>query len=158
MINSFQDIQNVSKVEMSGYMQAMGEWNKNWQAIATEVTDYSKRLFEESMATFQKLAAATSVPEAMEIQTTYVKQAYEDYMDQMSRIGAMYQSIATDAFKPSNPPTRDRDSFRRPRGPIGMGSEQRLGERPPLLFNLGNWQRPLMPCEPRRKRNILDGC
>jgi hypothetical protein len=52
------------------------------------------------MATFQKLAAATSVPEAMEIQTTYVKQAYEDYMGQMSRIGAMYQSIATDAVKP----------------------------------------------------------
>ena len=51
-------------------------------------------------ATFQKLATAKSVPEAMEIQTTYAKSAYENYMRQMTKIGAMYQNLAKDAFKP----------------------------------------------------------
>ena len=78
MINSFQDFQKVSKAEMTDYMQSMGELNKSWQAIATEMTDYSKRSFEDGVATFQKLAAAKSVPEAMEIQTTYAKSAYEE--------------------------------------------------------------------------------
>ncbi len=100
MMNGFQDFQNIGKVDMAGYMQAMGEWNKTWQTIATEMTDYSKRSFEEGVATFQKLATAKSLPEAMEIQTTYAKRAYEDYMRQMSKIGAMYQSVAQDAFKP----------------------------------------------------------
>jgi hypothetical protein len=100
MINSFQDFQKVGKVEMSGYMQTMGEWNKSWQAIATEMTDYSKRSFEDGMATFQKLATAKSVPEALEIQTAYAKSAYEGYMQQMTKIGAMYQNLAKDAFKP----------------------------------------------------------
>jgi hypothetical protein len=100
MINSFQDFQKVSKVEMTDYMQAMGELNKSWQTLATEMTDYSKRSFEDGVATFQKLAAAKSVPEAMEIQTTYAKSAYENYMQQMTKIGAMYQSFAKDAFKP----------------------------------------------------------
>jgi len=101
MINSFQDFQKVSKVEMTDYMQAMGELNKSWQAIATEMTDYSKRSFEDGVATFQRLATAKSVPEVIEIQTTYAKSAYEDYMQQMAKIGAMYQSFAKDAFKPA---------------------------------------------------------
>ena len=100
MINSFQDFQKVSKVEMTDYMQAMGELNKSWQAIATEMTDYSKRSFEDGVATFQKLATAKSVPEVVEIQTTYAKQAYEEYMQQMAKIGAMYQTLAKGAFKP----------------------------------------------------------
>jgi hypothetical protein len=100
MINSFQDFQKVSKVEMNGYMQAMGEWNKSWQAIASEMTNYSKRSFEDGVAAFQKLATAKSVPEALEIQTTYAKSACEDYMHQITKIGAMYQNLAKDAFKP----------------------------------------------------------
>ncbi len=81
-------------------MQAMGEWSKSWQVMAAEMTDYSKRSFEDGVATFQKLATAKSMPEAMEIQMTYAKRAYEDYMHQMSKIGAMYQSFAKDTFKP----------------------------------------------------------
>jgi hypothetical protein len=100
MINSFQDFQKVSKMEMTGYMQAMGEWNKNWQNLATEMTDYSKRSLEDGMATFEKLATAKSVPEALEIQTAYAKSAYEGYMQQMTKIGAMYQNLAKDALKP----------------------------------------------------------
>jgi hypothetical protein len=100
MINSFQDFQKVSKVEMADYVQAMGDLNKSWQAIASEMTDYSKRSFEDGVATFQKLATARSVPEAVEIQTAYAKNAYETYMHQMSKIGGMYQTLAKDAFKP----------------------------------------------------------
>ncbi len=100
MINSFQDFQKVGKFEMTGYMQAMGEWNKSWQAIAAEMTDYSKRSFEDGVATFQKLATAKSLPEALEIQTAYAKSAYEDYMQQAAKIGAMYQQLAKDTFQP----------------------------------------------------------
>jgi hypothetical protein len=100
MLNGFQDFQNIGKVDMAGYMQAMGEWNKSWQAIATEMTDYTKRSFEDGTATFQKLASARDMQQIMEIQAAYAKRAYEDYMQQLSKIGAMYQSFAKDAFKP----------------------------------------------------------
>ena len=100
MINSFQDFQEVSKIEMNGYMQAMGEWNKSWQAIAAEMTDYTKRWFEDGVATLQKIASAKSVPEALEIQTNFAKRAREDYMQQAAKIGVMYQDLASDSFKP----------------------------------------------------------
>jgi hypothetical protein len=100
MINSFQDFQKVGQFEMNGYMQAIGDWNKSWQAIASEMTNYSKRSFEDGVATFQMLAAAKSMPEAIEIQTTYARRALEDYMRQLSKFGPMYQSFAKDAFEP----------------------------------------------------------
>lgn len=104
MINNFQDFQKISQTGMEGYMKMMGEWNKSWQTIASEMTDYHKRSFENGTAAFEKLAAAKSVEQAMEIQTTYAKRAYEDYMQQMSKIGAMYQNIAKDAFTPGSFP------------------------------------------------------
>lgn len=100
MINSFQDLHKVSKVEMNGYLQAMGEWNKKWQALAVEMTDYSKRSFEDGVVTFQKLVTAKSVPEAMEIQTAFAKSAYDGYMEQMSKVGTIYQTLALDVLKP----------------------------------------------------------
>jgi hypothetical protein len=104
MINSFQDFQKVGHFELNGYMQAIGDWNKSWQAIASEMTNYSKRSFEDGVATFQKLATAKSMPEAIEIQTNYAKLAYESYIQQLSKFCPMYQSFAKDAFKPDERP------------------------------------------------------
>ena len=81
-------------------MKAFGEWNKGWQAIAAEITDYTKKSFEEGTATFEKLASAKSVEQAIEIQTGFAKRAYDGYMHQMSKIGGMYAELAKEAYKP----------------------------------------------------------
>ena len=52
-----------------------GEWSKGWQAIAVEMTDYTKRSFEEGTATFEKLLSAKSMEQAMEIQSGYARRA-----------------------------------------------------------------------------------
>ena len=36
----------------------------------------------------------------MEVQTSYAKRSYEDYMQQMQRMGAMYVDLAKEAAKP----------------------------------------------------------
>lgn len=100
MINNFQDFQKIGQTGMDGYLRMMGEWNKGWQSIASEFTDYSKRAFDDGTATFEKLVAAKSVEQALEIQTNYAKRAYEDYVQQMTKIGSLYQSFAKDALKP----------------------------------------------------------
>lgn len=85
---------------MSGYLESMGEWNKRWQAFVIEMTDYSNRSFENGVVTLQKLITAKTMPEAIEIQTSYAKSAYEGYMQQISNVGAMYQTLAQNALKP----------------------------------------------------------
>jgi hypothetical protein len=100
MIKNFEDIQKLSQSNMDVAMKAFGEWNKGWQAIAAEMTDYTKKSFEEGTATFEKLASAKSVEQAIEIQTGYAKRAYDGYMHQMSKIGGMYAELAKEAYKP----------------------------------------------------------
>ena len=100
MINSFQDLQMLGQTGIDGYVRMLGEWNKSWQSIATEMSDYSKRTFEDGTDAFEKIASAKSLEQALEIQSSYMKHVYEDYMRQLSKIGSMYQTLAQEAFKP----------------------------------------------------------
>ena len=77
-----------------------GEMNKGFQAIAAEVTDYSKKAFEDSTRAFEQLMGAKSIEQAVEIQANYAKKAYDAYLAEMSKLGEMYAGLAKDAYKP----------------------------------------------------------
>ena len=73
MIKPFDDMQKLNQGGMESAMKVLGEWNKGWQAIAAEITDYSKRSFEDGTQTMEKLMTAKSVEQAVEIHTTFAK-------------------------------------------------------------------------------------
>jgi hypothetical protein len=97
---NFDEFQKAGQSNMDAAMKMFGEWNKGWQAIAAEMTDYTKRSFEESTATFEKLLTAKSLEQAIEIQSGFAKRAYDGYMHQVSKIGGMYAELAKEAYKP----------------------------------------------------------
>ena len=43
MIKNFEDMQKLGQTNVDSAMRMFGEWNKNWQAIAAEMSDYTKR-------------------------------------------------------------------------------------------------------------------
>ena len=100
MIKNFEDMQKISQNNMDAAMKAFGEWNKGWQAIAAEMTDYTKRSFEEGTAAFEKLLSARSMEQAMEIQSGYARRAYDGYLHQLSKLGGLYAEWAKEAYKP----------------------------------------------------------
>jgi hypothetical protein len=100
MMKSFEDFQKLGQANTDTAMRLVGEWNKGWQTIANEMTDYSKRSFEEGTATFEKLLSAKTIEQAFEIQSSFAKRAYDDYVQQMSKIGSFYSEIAKEAYKP----------------------------------------------------------
>ncbi|MDX2306756.1 MAG: phasin family protein [Hyphomicrobium sp.] len=100
MMNSFNDMQKLGQSSMEQSMKLMGEWNKGWQTLASDWADYSKRSFEDGTATFEKLIHAKSLEQVFEIQTSYYKRAYDEYMHQMNKVGAFYSSMAKDSYKP----------------------------------------------------------
>ncbi len=100
MIKNFEDFQKIGQQNVDVAMKLVGEWSKGWQAIAAEMTDYTKRSFEEGTATVEKLMSAKSFEQAVEIQTGYAKRAYDDYMHQVSKIGGLYAELAKEAYKP----------------------------------------------------------
>src|SRR5215472_465209 len=78
--------------------ELFGAWAKNAQAIATEVADYSKKSFEDSAAAFEKLIGAKSVEKAMEVQTEYLRSAYEELVVVATKISKLYADIARETY------------------------------------------------------------
>jgi phasin family protein len=93
-------VQKLSQQGVEAYTKAFGEYGKSWQSLAAEVTDYTKRSFEDGAQTMEKLLAAKSLEQAFEIQSGYAKRVYEDYVAQMTKLSGLYTDIAKDAYKP----------------------------------------------------------
>jgi hypothetical protein len=100
MIKSLDDAHKLSKENMDVALQSFGAVSTKMQAIAAEVADYSKKSFEDSTAVVEKLMGAKSVEKAIEVQTDYVKLAYESFMSEASKLGDLYSDLAKETYKP----------------------------------------------------------
>jgi hypothetical protein len=81
-------------------MKSIGVVSKGVQAIAVECADYSKKSFEQGSATLEKLFGAKTLDKAIEVQSDFVKSAYEGYVAQMTKVGEMYVDLAKEVYKP----------------------------------------------------------
>src|SRR5215213_1510070 len=100
MIQQFDQFQKIGHDNLDAVVKALGAVSKGVQSIAVEAADYGRKSFEQSTATVEKLVGARTLDKAVEIQTTYLKDAYESFMAQSTKIGELYTAIAKDAFKP----------------------------------------------------------
>ena len=100
MAKDMDDITKLPQPNLEAGLKLWGDWAKNWQAMTAEMSDYTKRSIEDGTQAFEKLMAARSFEQVIEIQSNYARRCCEDYMQQMSRMGAMYAEIAKDTAKP----------------------------------------------------------
>ena len=95
-----EEFQRVGKDSFNVSVRSLGEVNKGFQAIAATVTDYSKKAFEDGTRAFEQLVGAKSFEQVLEIQSQYVKKAFDGYIAQSSKLGEMYIDLARSAYKP----------------------------------------------------------
>lgn len=100
MINGFEEFQKISKDNVDVALKSFGAVSKGMQTIASEVADISKKNFETSSAAMEKVFAAKSFDKAFEVQSEYVRSAYEEYVGQMTKLGELYAGVAKEAYKP----------------------------------------------------------
>ena len=94
------EFQKASKENMDNAMKQIGVISKGVQAIAVEVADYSKKSFEQSTATVEKLFGVKSFDKAIEVQTEYAKSAYQAFVAEATKLGELYADLAKEAYKP----------------------------------------------------------
>jgi hypothetical protein len=97
---NFEDFQNFSKQQIEAFTAASATWTKGLQELAAESTEYAKKAFAAGSAVYEKLLGARSVESAIQIQSEYVKQAYESFVAQASKVSELYARVASDAIKP----------------------------------------------------------
>ncbi len=100
MVKNIDELQQFGKDNMDATMKSFGTLSKSWQAIAVEMADYSKKMFEQGTATTEKLIGAKSVEKAIEVQTDYVKSSYESFVAEATKIGELYTDLAREMYKP----------------------------------------------------------
>jgi hypothetical protein len=72
---------------------------KGLQAIVVETTDYSRRSFENSRVLAEKLAGVEKIDEAVQLQSDFIKRAYQDFIAQATKVGNVYSDLAKEALR-----------------------------------------------------------
>lgn len=96
----FDSLQQLGKDNVEAALKAFGIVSKGSQAIAVEAADYAKKSFDQSTAAMERLAGVRSLDKAVEVQTDYLKTAYEGFVQQSTRMGELYANLAKEAYKP----------------------------------------------------------
>jgi hypothetical protein len=71
-----------------------------FQAIATAYGDYTKKSFEDTKSLVEKLSGVKSFDKVVEIQTEFAKTAFETFVRESQKIGALYGDLAKQSYKP----------------------------------------------------------
>jgi hypothetical protein len=100
MVKNLEDMQKFGKENVDATLKSFGVLSQSVQAIAVEVADYSKKAFEEGAAATEKLIGAKSLDKVMEVQTSYLKSAYEGFLSQSAKFGELYAGLAQETCKP----------------------------------------------------------
>jgi hypothetical protein len=100
MVKNFEDIQKLGKDNMDATLTSLGVLSKGFQTIAVEMADYSRKAFEDGSAAAEKLFGAKSIDKAVEVQSDYLKTAYEQFVAQATKVGELYAGMAQEIYKP----------------------------------------------------------
>ncbi|OWV79666.1 phasin family protein [Rhizobium sp. R634] len=101
---NFDDANRKSKEAVDTALRTYSDTARGFQAIATEAAEYSKKSFQDAVTHFETLAGAKSFEAAFELQTSYVKSAYESFVSETTKLGEMYADLAKSAYKPYEAP------------------------------------------------------
>ena len=92
--------QQGSQEQIASADVATNSFAGGFQAIATAYGDYTKKSFEDTRSFVEKLSGAKSFDKAVEIQTDFAKSAFETFVAESQKIGALYGDLAKQSCKP----------------------------------------------------------
>lgn len=75
---------------------------KGAEALSAQGVAYSKKTWEDGVAAAQSLAAARSIQELIELQTSWAKSATEFYLAEVTKATDTLTASVKDSFKPIN--------------------------------------------------------
>jgi len=94
-----EDLQGFGVNGFEGAKAATASATDKLQAITAEATDYSKKSFESGRAFTEKLLQVRKPEEFFEVQSSFAKAAYDDFVASAKRIGELYAELTKEAFK-----------------------------------------------------------
>jgi len=94
------EYQKAAETGVEAASRSFMEANKGFQALASEMMEYSKAVFDDGIRTWEQLIGVKSLDQAIQIQSDYAKRFSESHMAELSKLGQMYVELFRDAAKP----------------------------------------------------------
>ena len=98
-----EQIQHAAKDQGDAAMASVQTLATSVQTIATAHADYAKKAMQDSTEFFAKLTNVKEPAKLMELQSEYVKNAYETFVAEAKKLSELY----TDFFKQTAKPLQD---------------------------------------------------
>src|SRR4029450_3191770 len=92
--------QRAAEGSWEGAGRSISEVNRGFQALAAEMTEYSKKTFDDAIRTWEQLIGVKSLAHAIEIPSQHATRCYENHMDEMTKPGDTYARMVRDAAQP----------------------------------------------------------
>jgi len=89
-----------SREAVEAYVKAANAAGKGVETIQNEIYAYSRQSVEDSISATKALFGSKSVHEALEVQTDFVKSAFDAYVGEVTKLSEIAFSTAKDAIGP----------------------------------------------------------
>ncbi|MCB1354136.1 MAG: phasin family protein [Rhodobacteraceae bacterium] len=100
LTKSFENLTAFSQENMDAVVKSSEIAAKAGEGIASEISAYSKKSFEDGVAAAQDLASAKTMTELFEKQTAFAQSAFEGFMSQATKMNEIYVAAAKDITAP----------------------------------------------------------
>jgi len=102
MTKGFEEMSTFGQENVDAIVKSSEIAAKAAEGIGSEVSAYSKKAFEESVAAAQDMASAKNMTELMEKQTAFAQSAFEGFFGQATKMNEIFMSAAKDVAAPLN--------------------------------------------------------
>ena len=101
-VQGLDEFTKLGKDNMDAAIEAGTIAAKGFEAISQEVTDYNKRIFEAGVANAKALMGVKTVQEAMELQTGFARNSFDEFVSKGTKISELSVKVAQDVAEPVN--------------------------------------------------------
>lgn len=99
MFKQFDEIQEFGVQRLETVTTATVSATRGLQAIADEAAEYRKRTLDNGYAFAGKLLRVKKPTEFADLQSAFVKSAYEDYLSAAKKISDLYSGLAKQTYQ-----------------------------------------------------------
>ena len=101
-VAGFAELNVEGKKTLEAVVESAAAAQKGAEALSAQTVAFSKKSWEDGVAAAQSLAAARSVQELVELQTSWAKSATETYLAEVTRMTDVITASVKNSFKPIN--------------------------------------------------------
>lgn len=105
-MTSFQDFQRVGQDMFEKSVHTGAAVTQSFQSIALEMADVAKKHVDGASAHVEQLTQVRSLDKAVELQSAYLKSAFETGVQQAQRFGELFMDAAKVAARPGEAPAQ----------------------------------------------------